>query len=325
MRKLILCLFFLSSFIVLSSQRPPQDQLTCNICLDGTSTCNTTFYLNQGNTYVFSTDADAGAVYSWSVSGGLTIIGPRNQQTVQVQVVSCVPSQICLTKSVDGKDPCCICRQVVPVCEPSCPSLNSFFLVNNPNIPNVWCCDAAANFLEFDWVNNNAGTASVTIRDMSFNIVAQYPNAGGADVGWPSGIYISNQNPPPCGAYWLLIVNDCNPQDVLGGYIEVVHCNFGKSVPRKLTENVDIQVYPNPVTENNLTIKISGIPSESTKDHSKIIFRLINSTFTRQAGVWTFDNSSNQFNINTDGISKGIYFLIANIGGKNISKKIIIQ
>lgn len=98
-------IFFLTFLLVLNFNMYAQrQQFNCNICLDNTSFCNTTFNLVSGNTYTFTTGSFTGSNYSWSTTGsGLVIVGSRNQQTVQVQAVSATTSQICLTKSVDGK------------------------------------------------------------------------------------------------------------------------------------------------------------------------------------------------------------------------------
>lgn len=326
MKKITLSLFILASFFSLSGQENAtlSRPVNCNICLNGV--CNPEYFsLSAGNTYTFSTDLVVGGFYTWSVSGpGLSIVGSRNQSSVQVQVNSNEPGRICITKSVDGQDPCCFCVPVNPP-PPECPILFSYTLKNNPNVPLVWCCDYDANFLYFDFINGN-GTATVIIRDANFQILNTYYNLpGGTDYDWPNGIVINNNHPPVCGEYWLQIINDCNPQDVIGGHFEVVQCQYQKPNTGISMEGVSMEVYPNPVENNNLTVKISGITAERTKANSKIAFRLIDVAFTKQAGTWIFDGSTGQYNINTSGISKGTYLLIADIEGKSLSKKVVIQ
>jgi hypothetical protein len=325
MRKLTLSLFVL----VLCSGLFAQDKessrriLNCNVCVTGGG-CSAPFNLVAGNTYTFTTDIFTGAFYNWSVTGGLSIVGARNQSSVQVLVSGA--GQICITKSLDGQGACCNCYDVT-VGQSECPMLFNYELINNPEIPFVWCSDAAANFLRFNFLpTNGSNTATVTFRDANFNIVQQYTQAyGGVDIGFPNGVPLSNQNPPPPGDYWVLIVNDCNPQDVIGGHFEVVSCNFGKMAAKKPSTDLKFEVYPNPVSNNNLNVRLTEMPAEYKKNNSKLLFRLLDAGITKQVGSWTFDASLNDFKINTRGISKGIYFLVATIGDRTVTKKIIIQ
>lgn len=322
MRKLLFSLCFVFSINVAFAQR----LLQCDVCLTSpTSTCVTPFSLSCGTTYTFTTSTTTNATYYWTVTGNLTIVGPRNQNTVQVQATGSGNGKICLVKSVDGQDPCCICKDVVMDCPQQCPSLFDFSLTNNANSDPNWCCDVAVNLLHFSWLST-AGTATITFRRMSdMAIVQQYFGATGGPVGFPNGVPLSNQNPPPCDTYLVLIQNDCNPQDVLGIIFDVVSCNFNRSAVVKPTDGIKLEAYPNPVTNNNLTAKLSGITDEQKKNLSKITFTLIDPSGGQKAGTWIFSGAQEQFNITTSGISKGAYILVANVGGKNVSTKVIIQ
>lgn len=208
-----------------------------------------------------------------------------------------------------------------------CPAqLLDFTLINNQNSSNVWCCDASENFLRFNFTPNNTsgGTATVYILDMNFNTVATYANwGGGLDVGFPNGINISNQNPPPCGTYFLKIVNDCDTTNVIGGVIEVVNCMSAKNIKNsiKSESSIQMEVFPNPIS-NNLNIRMVSTQTNIKNENSKISFRLIDANFSRQIGLWRYE-SGKQFSLNMSNIPKGSYILIATIDGINISKKIV--
>jgi len=322
MRKLLFSLCFVMSIDIAFAQR----LLQCDICLTNpTSTCVTPFALSCGTTYTFTTSTTTNASYYWTVTGNLTIVGPRKKNTVQVQATASGNGKICLVKSVDGQDPCCICKDVVMDCPQQCPSLFDFSITNSINTDPNWCCDAAGNFLDFSWAGA-PGTATITFRKMSdMAIVQQYFGATGGTVGFPVGVPLSNQNPPPCDTYLVLIQNDCNPQDVLGIIFDVVHCNFGKAPVIKPVDGIKMEAYPNPVTNNNLTVKLSGITAEQKKDLSKIIFTMIDPSGGQRAGTWVFSGAQEQFNITTNGITKGVYFLVANVAGKNVTTKVIIR
>jgi hypothetical protein len=119
---LLLCLLAISAtgFSKSTSGSKPV-LLTCDICVNGICNANP-FNLTPGQTYTFYTTAVPGAHYYWTISGtGISIVGPRNQSTVQVSIGCDANGKICLVKSKDGEDPVCCCYDVVsPPCESCC-------------------------------------------------------------------------------------------------------------------------------------------------------------------------------------------------------------
>jgi hypothetical protein len=108
MRKLII-LSVLSCCFMTTTVKAAIDSVYCaiygpdTICYNGTSV-----------TVRYAAKYNAGASYSWSVTGsGIQITGPRNLHYVDVVVSSTGNKRICLTYSVDGSDPCCLCKDVV--------------------------------------------------------------------------------------------------------------------------------------------------------------------------------------------------------------------
>lgn len=69
-----------------------------------------TLSIQNGTVKRFYTKYIAGAIYGWSVIGAnAVIVGPRNQHYVDIQGVACGPITICVSYSVDGQSPCCVC------------------------------------------------------------------------------------------------------------------------------------------------------------------------------------------------------------------------
>jgi hypothetical protein len=108
MKKSILILF---TSLLLS--QASNAQIVCDICTLDNSVCNTTFTMPVGGTLSLKTTPVNGALYAWSVTGGLQIIGARNGSTVVIQCIYASPAnQICVSKSIDGQAPCCQCYPV---------------------------------------------------------------------------------------------------------------------------------------------------------------------------------------------------------------------
>lgn len=68
--------------------------------------------LCNGSIKRFYTKFIPGAIYGWSVSGNAVIVGPRNQNYVDIQGTALGSARICVSYSVNGQDPCCNCVNV---------------------------------------------------------------------------------------------------------------------------------------------------------------------------------------------------------------------
>ncbi len=323
MKKLTLSLLFFGLFTIAFAQR----SITCDVTLNGSGG---PFNLSVGNTYTFNTSTVINGFYTWSVSGGLSIVGSRNGSSVQVQATGCGTATICITKSGDGRGVCCECFTVnVSGCEPECPLISTVQFLNNPNVPNVWCCDYAQNWLQVDFSPSNANafyTVTFTATPGGTPL-AQYTNvAGGYQLGWINGIYISNQNPPPCGEYWIFIQNECNPDDVLGFPFQVVQCGTGKpaGIPQ-LAQQVKMEAFPNPSNAGNITVKLTGLTGDQKKQTNKLTFNLVNIGSSKEVQEWTVNAVSDQVTLSTREVPKGVYFLYTKIGSQNIGTKVIIR
>jgi hypothetical protein len=323
MKKLTLSLLFICSFLISISQRPTA---TCNICLSGTSFCNTTFNLTTGSSYTFTTDVQTGAVYSWTTAGGISIIGASNGSSVQVQANTEGGGFICLTKIV-GTTTCCICYPVNITSPVSCPQLYDVHLWNEDlQTQDLWCCDNASNYLIFDMTY--PGTATVIFTDLSTTpnqTQTFYGMGSGIQNFYPSGAQLFNHLPPTCGDYLVLVINDCNPENTVGKFFTVQHCVVGKQNNSNPKPNLAMDIFPNPATQNAINIKLTSTNPEALKADAKVTFRLVSITTGKIAKTLNMDKTLGSFSMNTTGIEKGNYVLFASIGEAYITKNIIIK
>jgi hypothetical protein len=113
MRKLTyLLLLSLGLVLITPSQSFAQPDSSCQVFGDGGSS-----NIPKNTTKRFYTKYIPGAVYSWTIIGGnISITGPRNLHYVDVYGVECGPAQLCVSYSIDGQPPCCICIPVNVTC-----------------------------------------------------------------------------------------------------------------------------------------------------------------------------------------------------------------
>ena len=130
MKKIIPLLIF---FCALFFSRAGSQTLNCSIFCsppveskqNATSLIPNCDTICVGGTVTYCTEEYAGAIYGWSVIGsGVQIVGPRNERCVTIQGTSPGTYQVCLVKSVNGYQNCCVCKTIVVVpCGPAncCP------------------------------------------------------------------------------------------------------------------------------------------------------------------------------------------------------------
>jgi hypothetical protein len=103
--------------------------------------------LCSGQTATFCTEAVAGATYSWSVTGGsgIQINGSTTGSCVSVSVNSPGTYKLCVSKVVNGYEPCCTCVDITcGILPPPCPALK--IVVAGTNSPDgVWDYDCPYN------------------------------------------------------------------------------------------------------------------------------------------------------------------------------------
>lgn len=165
---------------------------------------------------------------------------------------------------------CCPASTTPPTANTPCPQMIGFSIHNTKNQLPVWCCDATGNVIEIEWLNNNVGSATLTIYDAVTNeVVAEYLDFKGVPQNWGGNgepaspnwsVSIRNHNPPECGEYKFLIVNNCGDHTNVLGTLSVMaqHCVFNRPTnkqynTKKADEKDGFSVYPNPVS-NQITI-----------------------------------------------------------------------
>lgn len=150
-----------------------------------------------GATATYCTEEYAGAIYGWSVVGsGVQIVGPRNERCVTVMGVSPGTYQLCLTKSVNGYQSCCVCKTIVVIpCEGNCCPPCTLEVV--PTDTNGWdptCYGCEWNRVKLDI--RCQGSTSYALRQwMSANNVT-------ADIKWEilDGTFHFYTPITPCGS-----------------------------------------------------------------------------------------------------------------------------
>lgn len=128
MRKLaFLFLLSVGTLLVTPNESYAQPDSTCQIFGDGGST-----NIPKYSTKRFYTKYVPGAVYNWTVTyGNISITGPRNLHYVDVYGIECGPAQLCVSYSIDGQAPCCVCVTVnVTGCSPP-PGCCQIFYINS--------------------------------------------------------------------------------------------------------------------------------------------------------------------------------------------------
>lgn len=109
MRKLLILFLFSFLFIAVIPERAwSQQDSTCQVFGDGGN-----LNVAANATKRFYTKYTPGAIYGWSVVGSnAVIVGPRNLHYVDVQGLVAGTASLCLSYSVDGQQPCCVCSLI---------------------------------------------------------------------------------------------------------------------------------------------------------------------------------------------------------------------
>jgi Secretion system C-terminal sorting domain len=338
MKLVKLCLFL----IFCSLQSFSQSTISCNICENSTGVCNPLAFNLPTGTYTFSTTEIANAIYSWSVTGtGLIINGSRTNATVSITVTATsLGNKICLSKSVNGSEPCCTC---IPFGTPS-PCVLSM----KPNT--VICqypvlggtCTGMNTLLSFDAKIVNPFTHSATAQAIGTS------NGNFCDAGGP----ITNLLPydptctpktvpfqyysyffaiPPSGFSQLVTVKltDQVTGATFSGVIKLffTSCSGGAFKPdlgknnqlEEFNEKLPIEVSPNPSNSTSI------ISYYSKKIESGSYLEIINSSGIK-IKQYKLISSSGKFEVNTADLKDGIYLISCNFGnGKVYTNKLVVK
>lgn len=113
--------------------------LNCTIFKQGPIPENAITIGNQtlcpGQTATFCTEEVAGATYNWTVTGGpgIQINGSSTGSCVSVTVNTPGTYKLCVSKVVNGYEPCCVCVNIVCFAPP-CPQLKIVVAATNSHI-----------------------------------------------------------------------------------------------------------------------------------------------------------------------------------------------
>ncbi len=151
--------------------------------------------LCPGQTATFCTETVAGATYNWTVTGGpgIQINGSTTGSCVSVTVTAPGTYKLCVSKVVNGYQPCCTCVDITCFSFP-CPALK--IVIAGTNSPDgVWdynCpFDCIRNRLKFDVVCTDGSSINNWI----------YTNGLTGEVRWElvSGNFLFSSTMTPCG------------------------------------------------------------------------------------------------------------------------------
>lgn len=315
--------------------------------------------LCPGQTATFCTEIVTGATYSWSVTGGpgIQINGSTTGSCVSVSVISPGSYKLCVSKVVNGYEPCCTCVDITCISLP-CSALK--IVIDGTNSPDgVWDYNCPYNCIynrqRFDvvcidgssinnWIYTNGLTGEIKWELVNGNFLfSATSNSCGTNPACQNysncdirqiihGAYMRSSWICACRnlPFWenfqikATITLKQGSQVVLATTLtQVVHLNHqstgcsGSNPEKIISPASDLKLFPNPANEK-VTIEFNL--AEKAKTNAGLYDVTGNKVldFNRQTNL---NKGKHQFSVNTKQLPGKLYFVILRVNDITVMRE----